>query len=219
MLWFVPAKQLSKLRHFCMKNTLASTSMEGFRPKLAGKAKGGSRNIDTYRLPSKPSQTFKPRNILKCGSLLSLSILSEPVRGGPRIENLQNFLWSRKDTCHGSCRHLFLFFKSRFHVKLRLLSFTSSMLHIVWSRERYGKTLTPTRTHLHPDGNFFVDRFGLGILRDGSTLACVAGVKRGGKEGSGREEGKKKEGGSSPCPTPPFRFSPSPYLPAYARRY
>ena len=38
----------------------------------------------------------------------------------------------------------FLFFKSIFHVRLRLLSFTSSMLHLVWSRERNDKTLTPT---------------------------------------------------------------------------
>ena len=40
----------------------------------------------------------------------------------------------------------FLFFKSIFHVRRRLLSFTSSMLHLVWSRERNDKTLTPTPT-------------------------------------------------------------------------
>ena len=40
----------------------------------------------------------------------------------------------------------FLFFKSIFHVRLRLLSFSSSMLHLVWSRERNDKTLTPTPT-------------------------------------------------------------------------
>ena len=40
----------------------------------------------------------------------------------------------------------FLFFKSIFHVRLRLLSFTSSKLHLVWSRERNDKTLTPTPT-------------------------------------------------------------------------
>ena len=39
-----------------------------------------------------------------------------------------------------------LFFKSIFHVRLRLLSFTSSTLHLVWSRERNDKTLTPTPT-------------------------------------------------------------------------
>ena len=40
----------------------------------------------------------------------------------------------------------FLFFKSIFHVRLRLLSFTSSMLHLVWAREGNDKTLTPTLT-------------------------------------------------------------------------
>ena len=39
-----------------------------------------------------------------------------------------------------------LFFKSRFLVKLRLFSFTSSTLHIVWSRERKDLTLTPNPT-------------------------------------------------------------------------
>ena len=39
-----------------------------------------------------------------------------------------------------------LFYKSIFHVRLRLLSFTSSTLHLVWSRERNDKTLTPTPT-------------------------------------------------------------------------
>ena len=52
----------------------------------------------------------------------------------------------KKHSCHRSRRHLFLFFKSIFHVRLRLLSFTSSMLHLVWSRERNDRTLTPTPT-------------------------------------------------------------------------
>ena len=51
-----------------------------------------------------------------------------------------------KNSCHRARRHLFLFFKPIFHVRLRLLSFTSSMLHLVWSRERNDKTLTPTPT-------------------------------------------------------------------------
>ena len=129
-----------------MKNTLSSTSMEGFRLKLAGKAKGSSRNIDAYRLPSKPSQSFKPRNILKRFSLFSVSILPEPVRGGPRVENLQNVLCSRKKYLLRILPPSFLFFKSGFHVKLRLLSFTSSMLHTMWLRERNDETLTPTPT-------------------------------------------------------------------------
>ena len=53
---------------------------------------------------------------------------------------------SKKLSCHRSRRHLFLLFKSIFHVRLRLLSLTSSMLHLVWLRERDDKTLTPTPT-------------------------------------------------------------------------
>ena len=43
------AKHPSQLRHFCMENTLPSTSIEQLRPKLAVKAKGSSKNIDAYR--------------------------------------------------------------------------------------------------------------------------------------------------------------------------
>ena len=68
------------------------------------------------------------------------------MRGGPRGENWQNFLWSRKKLLSPIPPPSFLFFKSIFHVRLRLLSFTSSMLHLVWSRERNDKTLTPTPT-------------------------------------------------------------------------
>ena len=144
-----------------MKNALPSTSMEGFRPKQAGKAKASSRNIDAYRLSSKKSQSFKPRNILKCGGLFSPSILPEPVRGGPRVENLQDFLCSPKNTCHGSCRHLFVFeVKISCKTPSIILYFKYASYSVVTRKKRQN-------TNPHPDRNFFVDRFGLGILRDG----------------------------------------------------
>ena len=53
---------------------------------------------------------------------------------------------SKKNLVTDPAAIFFLFFKSILRVRLRLLSFTSSMLHLVWSRERNDKTLTPTPT-------------------------------------------------------------------------
>ena len=50
-----------------------------------------------------------------------------------------------------------------FFVFYPFLCFNSSMLHLVWSRKKR------QNTNPHPDGNFFDDRFGLGILRDKET--------------------------------------------------
>ena len=161
MLWFFSAKHLSQIRHFCMENTLPSTFIEGFRPKLAVKTKGSSRNIDAYRYLSKPSRSFKPRNILTCGFLFSLSILPEPVRGGPRRENLQNFLWSRKKLLSPIPPPSFFVFQVNISCKTTsiILYFKYASFSVVTRRKRQN-------TNPHPDGNFFDDRFGLGILRD-----------------------------------------------------
>ena len=137
-----------------MENTLPSTSMERFRPKLAAKAKGSSKNINGYRLPSKPSKSFKPRIILKCVFFVFSFNFARAREGKPARRKLTELLVKSKKILVTILPPSVLFFKSRFHVRLRLLSFTSSMLHIVWSRKRNDKTLTPTLT-----GFFFVDRF------------------------------------------------------------
>ena len=66
--------------------------------------------------------------------------------GRPARRKLTELLVKSKKTLSPIPPPSFLFFKSIFHVRLRLLSFTSSMLHLVWSRERNDKTLTPTPT-------------------------------------------------------------------------
>ena len=66
--------------------------------------------------------------------------------GRPARRKLTELLVKSKKTLVTDPAAIFLFFKSIFHVRLRLLSFTSSMLHLVWSRERNDKTLTPTPT-------------------------------------------------------------------------
>ena len=155
-----------------MENTLLSTSMEGLRPKLAAKANGSSGNIDGHRLPYKPSQSSKPRNILKCSSLFSLSILPEPVRGGPRKENLQNFLWSRKTSSHDPVAIFFVFQgKTSCKTPSIILHFKCASYSVVTRKKRQN-------TNPHLDGNFFVDRFGLGILRDGCLSLCLSGLLR-----------------------------------------
>ena len=57
----------------------------------------------------------------------------------------------------------FLFFKSIFHVRTTsiILYFKYASFSVVTRKKRQN-------TNPHPDGNFFDDRFGLGILRDAS---------------------------------------------------
>ena len=53
--------------------------------------------------------------------------------GRPARRKLTELLVKSKKLLSPSPPPSFLFFKSIFHVRLRLLSFTSSMLHLVWS--------------------------------------------------------------------------------------
>ena len=83
------------------------------------------------------------------------------MRGGPRGENLQNFLWSRKKPLVTDLAAIFFVFQVNISCKTTsiILYFKYASLSVVTRKK--GQNTNP-----HPDGNFFDDRFGLGILRD-----------------------------------------------------
>ena len=94
--------------------------------------------------------------------LFSLSILPQAMRGGPRGENLQNFLWSGKKYLVTDPAAIFFVFQVNISCKTTsiILYFKYASFSVVTRKKRQN-------TNPHPEGNFFVDRFGLGILRDG----------------------------------------------------
>ena len=83
------------------------------------------------------------------------------MRGGPRGENLQNFLWSRKKNLVIDPAAIFFVFQVNISCKTTsiILYFKYASFSVVTRKKRQN-------TNHHPDGNFFVDRFRLGILRD-----------------------------------------------------
>ena len=82
---------------------------ERLQPKFAQIANGTTWYRDISRLPLKPPQSFKPKNVIKTGFFVFLWIWPKPVRGSQHEENFQKTSLKDKKILRG--RHLFYFFK------------------------------------------------------------------------------------------------------------
>ena len=78
---------------------------------------------DISRLPLKPPQSFKPKNVTKTGFFVFLWIWPKPMRGSQREENFQKTSLKAQKNSSRFNRHLFLFFQTCFQFSLTVLLF------------------------------------------------------------------------------------------------
>ena len=103
---------------------------ERLQPKFAQIANGTTWYRDISRLPLKPPQYFKPKNVIETGFFVFLWILPKPVRGSQHEENFQKTSLKDKKILRVSAA-IFFIFSNLFPVLLdRFVVFISYMLHL-----------------------------------------------------------------------------------------
>ena len=123
---------------------------ERLQPKFAQIANGTTWYRDISRLPLKPPQSFKPKNVIETGFFVFLWIWPKPVRGSQREENFQKTSLKDKKNSPRFGRHLFYFFKLVSSSPWPFCCFYIMYASFRSVTVKNSKILTPTR-------RFFVD--------------------------------------------------------------
>ena len=151
-----------------MKNTLPSISMEGFRPKLAGKAKGSSRKYWRLSLAFQTITVFLTKEHPKMRFFVFSFNFAWTREGWPTRRTLtERLVKSKKSWLVTDPAAICFVFQVKISCKTPsiILYFKYASYSVVTRKKRQN-------TNPHPDENFCVDRFGTGNRPFYSCVLC-----------------------------------------------